>query len=127
MAVNDKIGIIWLGLGIILFVVGLIGQAILIFIGLLLMSIGLWYWLREPYEPKCRKCGFISRDGAKNCPSCNEKIKKNHTARKMIIGIIVGLLIGFLFVSWIVYTACTNTHNIPDMCYTIWGLFGKSP
>jgi hypothetical protein len=26
-----------------------------------------------------------------------------------------------------VYTACTNTHNIPDMCYTIWGLFGKSP
>jgi hypothetical protein len=108
MAVNDKIAIIWFSFGIILLVVGLIAHGILIFIGLLFIGIGLWYWLREPYEPKCRKCGFISRDGAKTCPSCNEKISKNHTARKMVIGIIVGLLIGFSFMGWIVYTACVD-------------------
>jgi len=108
MVVNDKIAIIWLSFGIILLIVGLIVHVILILIGLLFIGLGLWYWLREPYEPKCRKCGFISRDGAKTCPSCNEKILKNHTARKMVIGIIVGLSIGFLAIIWIFNFACSE-------------------
>ena len=128
MAVHDKLAKFWFVVGIIILVLGIIAwNGILFFIGVLFILIGIWYWIRDPHEPKCSKCGFINREGATKCPSCNAEIKKNHQLRNNTIGIIIGLLIGFGFMGWIVYTACTNTHNIPDMCYTIWGLFGKSP
>ena len=126
MAVHDKLAKFWFVAGIIILTLGIIiMQIILIFIGLLFIGIGIWYWLRDPHEPKCRKCGFINREGATKCSSCEEEIKKNHKIRNLSFGAIIGLVIGFGFMGWLVYGACIEMRNIPDMCYDIWGLFGK--
>ena len=109
MAVHDKLAKFWFVAGIIILTLGIIiMQIILIFIGLLFIGIGIWYWLRDPHEPKCRKCGFITREGATECPQCNAEIKKDHTGRKLGISVIIGLAIGSLFVGWIFHMGCVN-------------------
>ena len=109
MTVHDKLAKFWFTFGIIILVLGIIiMQGILIFIGLLLIGIGIWYWLRDPQEPKCRKCGFINREGSKTCPSCEGEIKKNHQVRNLALGAIIGLSIAGLFLTWIFHTGCVN-------------------
>jgi hypothetical protein len=109
MAVHDKLAKFWFTFGIIILLLGIIiMQVILIFIGLLFIGIGIWYWLRDPHEPKCSKCGFVNREGAKTCPSCNAEIKKNHQIRNLALGAIIGLGIAGLFMAWIFHLACTD-------------------
>jgi hypothetical protein len=99
----------WFVAGIILLALGIIAmQGIVIFGGALTTVIGIWYWLRDPHEPKCRKCGFITREGATECPQCNAEIKKEHTGRKLGISAIIGLAIGGLFVGWILHVGCVE-------------------
>ena len=109
MAVHDKLAKFWFVVGIIILVLGIIAwNGILFFIGVLFILIGIWYWIRDPHEPKCSKCGFINREGATKCPSCNAEIKKDHTGRKLGISVIIGLAIGGLFVGWIFHMGCVN-------------------
>ena len=106
---NNANAISWFSIGTILLILGIvIGQIPITALGIFLIIIGMWYWLKDPYEPKCGECGFINREGAKICQSCNAKIKEKHTARNNGIGAIIGLIIGGLIVAWVFNFACNE-------------------
>jgi len=42
--------------------------------GIICLSIAIWYWVKPPYQPKCKKCRMVCREGVKNCPSCNAEM-----------------------------------------------------